>query len=110
MARASGSQEQPKKSSHENDFLAFGTVFTEKGLALSGAEIRIRRAGEKKYRWQAFSDRRGEFAIHVVGGAEYEMSVRAKGYQEQAQRVDAKAGKRADLVIRMARAEGGKSK
>jgi hypothetical protein len=110
MARANGGQEQPRKSSHENDFLVFGTVFSEKGFALPGAEIRIRRAGEKKYRWQAFSDRRGEFAFHVVGGAEYEMSVRAKGHQEQAQKVDAKAGNRADLVIHMAPAQGGKSK
>ncbi len=39
--------DQRKKGVHEEDFLLFGTVFTEQGFALPGAEIRcapLRRA------------------------------------------------------------------
>ncbi len=102
--------EQSRKGAHENDFLLFGTVFTEQGLALPGAEVRVRRAGERKVRWEARSDRRGEFAVRVPQGAEYEMSVQARGYQEQTRKIDARSGSREDLVFRLARVGGEKPK
>src|SRR6266705_1861939 len=40
-----------KKYSHVNDFLIRGTVFTDKALSFPGVQLRIRRAGEKKFRW-----------------------------------------------------------
>lgn len=101
---------QSGKGSHENDFLLFGTVFTEKGFALPGAQIRVRRAGERKARWEARSDRRGEFAVRVPRGAEYEMSISAAGYQEQTRKIDARTGNREDLVFRLQPASGGKPK
>lgn len=101
---------QGKKGAHEEDFLLFGTVFTEQGFALPGAEIRVRRAGERKGRWEARSDRRGEFAVRVPRGAEYEISVSAKGYQGQTRKIDAKTGNRQDLVFRVQPASGGKPK
>ena len=85
-------------------------MFTEKGFALLGAEIRVRRAGESKSRWEARSDRRGEFAVRVPRGAEYEMSVSAKGYQQQMRRIDARTGNHEDLVFRLQPASGGKPK
>jgi hypothetical protein len=101
---------QAKKSTHATDFLIFGTVFTDRGLSLPGAEIRVHRADEKKVRWEARSDRRGEFAVRVPRSAEYELAVRLKGWQDEARRIDAKAGDREDLVIRMQPAAGGKTK
>jgi Carboxypeptidase regulatory-like domain len=100
----SSSQQKPGLSPnvHSNDFLVRGTVFTQEGLALPGAELRIRRAAEKKFRWQTVSNSRGDFAVRVKMGADYEVTVRAKGYREQSLPVDAKTGDRfKDLVFRM---------
>ena len=95
---------------HSNDFLVRGTVFTEEGLALPGAELRIRRSGEKKFKWDTETNSRGNFAVRVKMGAEYEVLVRAKGYQEQSLAVDAKTGDRyKDLVFRMQHQGGKKS-
>lgn len=99
------------RSSHANDFLLKGTVFNERGLSFPGAELRVRRAGEKKFFWEARTDRRGEFAVRVPRGTEYELAVRARGYQDQARAIDAKWGAGAeDLVFRLQPATGGKSK
>ena len=94
----------------ERQFLMFGTVFTEQGFSLPGAEIRVRRAGERKVRWEARSDRRGEFAVRVPKGAEYELTVKAQGFQEQMRKVDARAGSREDIVFRLQPVVGGKKK
>lgn len=101
---------QRKKGVHQEGFLLFGTVFTVEGLALPGAEIRVCRSNERKARWEARSDRRGEFAVRVPQGAEYEMSVKGAGYQEQTQKIDARTGNRADLVFRLAPVPGRKPK
>lgn len=89
-------------------FLIFGTVFTQQGFALPGAEIQVRRAGEKKVRWRATSDRAGEFAVRVPPAAEYEVTVRAKNWEPQSRKVDASAPGREDLVFRMKPAAEGK--
>lgn len=92
---------QSSSSSHAHDFVIFTTVFTEKGFALPGARVRVRRADEKKFRWEATSDQRGEFAVRVPQDADYEMTVEARGYKVHVQKVDATEGNRADLTIRM---------
>jgi hypothetical protein len=95
---------------HSNDFLVRGTVFTEEGLALPGAELRIRCTAEKKFRWETMTNSRGDFAIRVKMGSDYEVIVRAKGYREQSLSVDAKTGDRfKDLVFRMPHQGGKKS-
>jgi hypothetical protein len=92
-------------------FLVKGTVFTEQGFALPDAELRIRRANEKKFRWTVRTDRRGEFATRVPKGADYEISVRARGYEEQSHVVDAKAGEGDEgMIFHMSPIAGGKSK
>lgn len=108
---AESSSKQPqKKSSHGDDFLIRGTVFTPDGLALPGAELRIRRASEKKFKWNDATNSRGEFAVRVKMGADYEIVVRAKGYQDQSQAVNAATGERfKDLVFRMKNQTGKKS-
>jgi hypothetical protein len=102
--------EKKKKHSHEHDFLLIGTVFTEKGFSLEGAALHVRRMTEVKFRWEARSDRRGEFAIRVPQGADYQIVVQAKGFQGQTRSVDAKSGDREDLVFRLVPASQGKSK
>src|SRR5215470_10307524 len=100
----SSSKQGQKPTRHGDDFLIRGTVFTPEGLALPGAELRIRRASEKKFQWNDASNSRGDFAIRVKMGADYEVVVRAKGYRDESQAVDAKTGERfKDLVFRMQR-------
>jgi hypothetical protein len=98
-----------QKYSHANDYLIRGTVFTEKALSFPGVQLRIRLAGEKKFRWESYTDSRGEFAVRVPQGSMYEMVVRIKGFEEQTRTIDAKNGGDADnIVFRMQPAEGGK--
>ncbi len=48
--------------------LIFGTVWGPGDHPVYGVHVRLRRAAEKKFRWEAFSDHRGEFAIRVPAG------------------------------------------
>jgi len=81
-----------QKYSHANDFLIRGSVFTDKARAFPGVKLRIRRSGEKKFRWEDYTNSRGEFAMRVPQGAEYEMVVHAKGFIDQTKVVEAKSG------------------
>ncbi|PYT62332.1 MAG: hypothetical protein DMG35_07850 [Acidobacteria bacterium] len=98
-----------KKYSHANDFLIRGTVFNDKGLSFPGVELRIRPAGQKKYRWETYTNSRGEFAVRVPQGSDYEMLVHAKGFSDQTRTVDAKNGGNEETVVfRLEPAVGGK--
>jgi hypothetical protein len=95
--------------SHTNDFLIRGTIFTDKALAFPGVQLRIRRAGEKKYRWQDNTNSRGEFAIRVRQGIEYEMVVHTKGFADQSRTIDARTGSgENNVVFRMEPVKKGK--
>jgi Carboxypeptidase regulatory-like domain len=97
------------KYSHANDFLIRGTVFTEAARAFPGVQLRIRRATEKKFRWESLTNSRGEFAMRVPQGSEYEVLARAKGFTDQTRAIDAKNGLNEDnLVFRMQPVPGGK--
>src|SRR5258707_15642826 len=50
-------------SKHARDFLIKGTVFTQDGLSFAGAQISIRKAGQKSHHWKDVANSRGEFAI-----------------------------------------------
>jgi hypothetical protein len=73
-------------------FLIIGSVFNENALAFPGIEVRIRRKTEKKYRWQTLTNSRGEFAVRVPEGPEYEVLVKAKKYQDNVQLVNSTNG------------------
>jgi hypothetical protein len=91
-----------QKFSHADDFLILGTVFDERGLSFPTVQLRIRRSNEKKFRWDTFTNSRGEFAIRVPKGSDYEMIVHAKGFVDQSRPLDAKTGlSEARLVFRM---------
>src|SRR2546427_9938070 len=89
---ATPSKTDKKKYSHANDFLIRGTVFTDKALSFPGAQLRIRRAGEKKFRWESYTNSRGEFAVRVPQGSQYEIVVHAKAFTDQTRTIDAKKG------------------
>lgn len=91
-----------QKHSHANDFLIMGTVFDSKGYAFPGVQLRVRRSTEKKFRWDDSTNSRGEFAIRVPQGSQYEMVVHIKGFADQTRELDAKTGLgEARIVFRM---------
>ena len=99
---------QKQNHSHADDFLIFATLFDGRGFALPGARVRVRHADEKKFRWEAISDRRGELGIRVKQGAEYEVTIEARGFQPQTRHIDAREGKQEELTVRMEPLAGGK--
>ena len=106
---AASSSSKHSRNSHAHDFLIIGTVFTDKALAFPGVRLRVRRATEKKFRWDAYTNSRGEFAIRVPQGAEYEMVIVAKGFTDQSKRINAKSGISEDnVVFQLQPAAGGK--
>ena len=105
------SSSKGKRPSHAHDFLIRGTVFQPNGKAFPGLKLRIRREVEKKFRWETFTNSRGEFAVRVPQGLQYELVVNAKGFAEQARQVDARSGITEDNVaFRLEPAAGGKKK
>jgi len=108
-AAASTSKPAKKKYSHADDFLIRGTIFNDKALSAPGVQLRVRRAGDKKFRWESYTNSRGEFALRVPQGSTYEMVIRAKGFAEQTRTIDAKSGANAEsIAFRLEPALGGK--
>lgn len=87
---AASAQESSSTTKHKSripPFLILGTVFDEHALAFPGVEVKIRRKGEKKFRYDTYTNSRGEFAVRVPDGVEYEVVIRQKNYKEQSQGV-----------------------
>ena len=62
--------------------LIFGTVFDPDGHTLYAVKVKIRRADEKKARWEIYSNHTGEFAQRVPPGpADYLVWADVKGYK-----------------------------
>lgn len=60
--------------------LIFGTVWSPDSLPLYGVKVKIRRANEKKARWEVYSNQRGEFTQRVPPGpADYVVWADLKG-------------------------------
>ncbi len=89
---SASSSSKHSRATHANDFLIIGTVFTDRALAFPGVRLRVRRSTEKKFRWETYTNSRGEFAIRVPQGAEYEMVILAKGFIDQSKTISAKSG------------------
>ncbi len=49
--------------------LIFGTVYAADHRPAYGVRVKIRRADQKKARWELYSDHQGEFAQRVPAGA-----------------------------------------
>jgi hypothetical protein len=62
--------------------LIFGSVFDPGGHTLYGVKVKIRRADEKKTRWELYSNHAGEFAQRVPPGpGDYVVWADVKGYK-----------------------------
>ena len=70
---SAGNAFSPQSSSHatKDDYaLIYGTVWGPDDRPVAGVPIKIRRAADKKAKWELVSDSRGEFAQRVPVGAE----------------------------------------
>ena len=78
VAVAAGPRENPEKPYA----LIYGTVWGPDDHPLYGVKVKIRRADQKKAKWELYSDRRGEFAQRVpAGAADYIIWAEIKGYK-----------------------------
>jgi hypothetical protein len=107
-APAANESSSKAKHSHAHDFLIRGTVFTPSALAFPNVRLRIRRSTEKKFRWETYTNSRGEFAVRVPQGLEYEVVVAMKGFTDQTRTVDARSGISEDSVVFRMEPAGGK--
>lgn len=72
----------PQNKSEKPYGLIYGTVWGPDARPLYGVKIKIRRADQKKARWELYSDHEGEFAQRVpVGPADYLVWADLKGYK-----------------------------
>lgn len=70
------------KPSKKEYALIFGTVWGPDDLPVYGVHVKIRRAQDKKARWEQYSDHRGEFAQRVPPGeADYILWADLKGFK-----------------------------
>jgi hypothetical protein len=100
-AQGSSSSTSQNKERPLPTFLIIGTVFNEKALSFPGVQVRIRRSDEKKFKWETYTNSRGEFAIRVYPGYDYEVVAHVKKYQDQSQPVNAKADVQQRLSIKL---------
>jgi hypothetical protein len=102
---SSGKQTEGSSSSKTSrplpSFLIIGTVFNEHALSFPGVQVRIRRSGEKKFQSETYTNSRGEFAVRVFPGYEYEVVTHVKKYEDQTQNVDAKVDVQQRLSIKL---------
>jgi hypothetical protein len=71
MLGVGGSAAASAEDKHEKPYaLIFGTVWGPDDRPVYGVKIKIRREGEKKVRWEQYSNRNGEFAQRVPAGTQ----------------------------------------
>ena len=76
IPHASGDQLDPRKPYA----LIFGTVWGPDDRPVYGVKVHIRRADQKKAKWELYSDRSGEFALRLPAGkADYVVWADTKG-------------------------------
>ena len=76
------SASQQRKDAAKPYALIFGTVYGPDDRPISGITVKIRRAGDKKPKWERRSDNHGEFAQRVpTGQADYIIWAQLKSSQ-----------------------------
>ena len=100
-AASESSSARKSKHSHADDLVIRGTVFDERGLALQGVKLRIRRSDQKKPRWETYTNSRGEFAVRVPKGPDYEIAAESKGFAKQSQAINGQSEE--NVVLHMQR-------
>lgn len=77
-----------------------GSVFAESGLSLRGAKVMLRKAGDKKPKWETLSGEGGEFAFRVPPGkSNYVVTSRMQGYEENSREVQIENDERVDISV-----------
>jgi len=100
--------QEDKEASHA---LLVGSVFTAEGLSLPGVKVSIKRKDDKKPRWRAVSDNRGEFAVRLpIGQETYEITTDDKKFEAQTKTVQVHGAERVDVFFRLTRKEDLKEK
>ena len=66
---------------------------------MQGVRLRIQRADAKKPHWETATNFRGEFAVRVPPGADYQIAAEIKGFAKQSQAVNGKDGAAEEKVI-----------
>ena len=105
-AASESSSARKSKHNHAGDLVIRGTVFDERGLALPTVKLRIRRADQKKPHWETYTNSRGEFAVRVPKGPDYEIAAESKGFAKQSQAINGQSEE--NVVLHMQRISGGK--
>jgi hypothetical protein len=100
-ATDTGSTSSKVKKNEIPSFLIIGTVFNEKALSFPGVQVRIRRSGEKKFLYETYTNSRGEFAVRVPPGYDYEVVMHIKKYEDQTRSVDSKVDVQQRLSIKL---------
>ena len=93
---AAGSQQ------HERDpyALLFGTLYGPDDRPAYGVKIKIRRADQRKAKWELFSNHEGEFAQRVPAGkADYIITAEVKGNPKPELTVHVDNDERKDFVM-----------
>ena len=96
-----GTSSSTSKKREIPSFLIIGTVFNERDFSFPGVQVRVRRSGEKKFRWETYTNSQGEFAVRVPPGYEYEVVTHVKKYKDQDQPVDSKVDVQKRLSIKL---------
>ena len=79
MPRIAAASDRPKPKPYA---LIFGTVYDPDGRVVYGVKVKIRRADEKKSRWELYSNHSGEFAQRLPAGkADYVVWADLKDYK-----------------------------
>ena len=89
---------------HERDpyALLFGTLYGPDDRPAYGVKIKIRRADQKKAKWELVSNHQGEFAQRVPAGkADYIITADVKGNPKPELTVHVDNDERKDFVLRM---------
>jgi hypothetical protein len=100
-AATTGSSSSKTKNKPVPSFLIIGTIYNENAISFPGVQVRVRRSGEKKFQWETYTNSRGEFAVRVPPGYEYEVLTHAKKYEDQTESVDSKVDVQQRLSIKM---------
>jgi len=89
---------------HERDpyALLFGTLYGPNNRPAYGVKIKIRRADQKKAKWELMSNHQGEFAQRVPAGkADYIITADVKGNPKPELTVHVENDERKDFVLHM---------
>ena len=101
VAGISRTDAAPQKRPTPDDCILYVTVFSQKGARLPDAAYVAHAAGQKKPHWEGYADSRGEFAVRVSVQGDYEIEVKAKGYEPQTKKVTSEIAQKLDLVFNL---------